>query len=102
MTSSSFGQIPVSGSNTDIYGARVTPQGMVLDTQGFVISHTATARSGPWLLTARTSSLCGKSSRNGNDCDIYGARVTPEGTVLDSSGYRHFAGGKRPVVLPWL
>ncbi|MEO0086375.1 MAG: T9SS type A sorting domain-containing protein [candidate division WOR-3 bacterium] len=71
---------------SDIYGARVTPDGQVLDSAGFIIS---AAPGGKYIAAVASS---------GNEClvawgdsrslqrDIYGSRVSPDGTVLDPDG----------------
>ncbi|MCX6843921.1 MAG: hypothetical protein NTX53_16785, partial [candidate division WOR-3 bacterium] len=70
----------------DIYGARVTPSGTVLDTAGFVISHGDRDQCYPAVGFDSTNLLVAwEDYRNGNG-DIYGARVTPQGAVLDPSG----------------
>jgi hypothetical protein len=71
-----------SGSSADIYGARVTPQGTVLDPQGFVISQAA---NDPALCFDGANFLVvWEDGRNGSS--IYGARVSRDGTVLDPTG----------------
>jgi hypothetical protein len=84
-------------ASPDIYGARVTPQGMVLDSVDFVISQAAGDQVAPAMSFGGANFLVvWQDSRSGNDCEIYGARVTPEGTVLDTGGIAisRSAGGK--------
>jgi phosphoribosylformylglycinamidine (FGAM) synthase PurS component len=75
-----------SGSDWDIYGARVTPQGAVLDSLGIAISRAADDQSSPALGLGGANLLVVWEDHRGSDCDIYGARVTPAGAVLDSAG----------------
>ena len=72
--------------NYDIYGARVTPAGTVLDSKGFVISHATGDQCSPAVGFDGTGFLVVWEDDRGSNVDIYGARVTPQGTVVDSAG----------------
>jgi hypothetical protein len=70
----------------DIYGARVTTDGTVVDTSGFVVAQSARGQYSPATAFDGTNFLAvWEDDRNGYT-DIYGARVTPSGTVLDPTG----------------
>jgi hypothetical protein len=76
-----------NGNGWDIYGARAMPQGTVLDSVSFAISLAADSQCSPAAGSDGVSSLVvWEDDRNANGWDIYGARVTPEGEVLDSTG----------------
>jgi phosphoribosylformylglycinamidine (FGAM) synthase PurS component len=73
--------------NGDVYGARVTPQGAVLDTSGIAVSTAANGQYCPALSFVGGNFLVAwEDYRNGSNFEVYGARVTPEGAVLDPSG----------------
>ena len=73
----------------DIYGARVAPQGTVLDPLGFVISQAAQSQYSPVLGFDGANFLVAWQDCRATpeQADIYGARVTPGGTVLDPAGF---------------
>ncbi|UCG42336.1 MAG: T9SS type A sorting domain-containing protein [candidate division WOR-3 bacterium] len=75
-----------AGTNRDIYGCRVTPQGEILDPAGIGI-----CTQGNWQGVATvgfdgTNYLVAWSDLRTGDFDIYGTRVSPQGEVLDPGG----------------
>ncbi len=79
-----------TGSATDIYGARVTPAGAVLDPSGIAISTAAdlqrepqVAANGEFFVVWRDDRTRGHAAEAS---DIFGARVTDTGVVRDPSG----------------
>jgi hypothetical protein len=74
-----------NGNNADVYGARVSPDGAVLDTAGIAVSQATGNQNHPAVCFDDANFIVvWADSRSGNDCDIYGARVTPSGVVFDS------------------
>ncbi|MDC3985232.1 hypothetical protein [Polyangium jinanense] len=74
------------GTTTDIYGARLTTSGAVLDPSGIAISQATGSESYPSIASLGGDWLVAwNDTRAGND-DIYAARVSGAGSVLDPSG----------------
>jgi hypothetical protein len=78
-----------TGGQYDIYGARVKPDGTVIDE--FVVFSAPGEQVFPAIAFDGTNYLVvWRDTRNGSGpsdaTDIYGTRVTPEATVLDPSG----------------
>jgi hypothetical protein len=70
-----------------IWGARVSRDGAVLDSAGFVISAAPVWQNYPAVGFNGTNFLVTwNDGRSGGEEDIYGARVTPDGVVLDPAG----------------
>lgn len=71
----------------DIYGARVAPSGVIMDTGGFIISNATYGQDQPSLTFDGSNFLVvWLDNRSWGDYNIYGARVTPSGVLLDTHG----------------
>jgi len=75
-----------SGSSYDIYGARVSSDGTVLDTSGIPISTATNNQYTPVVTFNQNFLVAWQDNRSGSSYDIYGARVSSDGTLLDTSG----------------
>lgn len=71
----------------DVYAARVTPEGKVLDPDGILVAGGPFNQSRPRLVFDGTNFLVvWEDLRNGKTYEVFGARVTPEGKLLDQGG----------------
>ena len=70
----------------DIYGARLSPDGALLDGLGFPISNASSSQWAPHVAFDGTNALVIWSDGRSGNGDIYGARVSQAGTVLDPQG----------------
>lgn len=71
----------------DIYGCRVDESGKALDTQAFAVSKAFECQERPRAAWGKDSWLVVWADlRNDKDYDVYAARVTAEGKVLDPEG----------------
>lgn len=73
-------------ANTDVYGARLSPSGAVLDPNGIPIAVNVSSEYYPAAVSDGTQSLAVWSLRVGNDYHIYAARISRQGVVLDPNG----------------
>ncbi|MBI4953407.1 MAG: hypothetical protein HY908_15360, partial [Myxococcales bacterium] len=75
-----------NGVDYDVFAARVSG-GAVLDPGGFLVASAASAQATPAVAFAGSSWLVvWADARSGADWDIYGARVSATGAVLDPAG----------------
>ncbi|MCX7785764.1 MAG: T9SS type A sorting domain-containing protein [candidate division WOR-3 bacterium] len=73
--------------NSDIYGARVTRTGVVLNPNGFIISNADDDQWSPAVAFYGTNYLVVWADyRNWENSDIYGTRINTNGVVLDPQG----------------
>jgi hypothetical protein len=71
----------------DIFGARVTEGGIVLDSAGFAISTAARSQTLPAVAAGNTNFLVVWREERDGKTGICGARVDAAGAVLDSAGF---------------
>ena len=72
---------------TNIRAARVTSAGQVLDPNGFVLVPNTAEQAYPAVAFDGTNALAAWQDWRSGASHLYGARVTPQGRVLDSTGF---------------
>ncbi len=77
----------------DIYGTRVSPDGIVLDPAGITISITDSAEGGANVASNGLDFLVVWGDNRHGDMQIFGARISGSGEVLDSVGFPIIANG---------
>jgi hypothetical protein len=75
----------------DIYGSRVNTSGAVLDAGGIAVSTAASDQSYPAIAFDGTNYFAVWQDGRGGDYDIYGARASTSGVVLDPGGFTDLA-----------
>ena len=77
-----------NGKDWDVYAARVTPEGKVLDPDGIPVGagdHNQALPDVAW--DGRNFLVVWQDFRSGSQYQVYGARVSPEGKALDAGGF---------------
>jgi hypothetical protein len=72
---------------SDIYGARVTQDGTVLDTAGIALVSDSAGQTAPAVAYDGANVLLVWGDTRNDQGDICGARVSSDGTLLDSAGF---------------
>jgi hypothetical protein len=86
--------------SADILAARVDARGRLLDRQPLVICSTEASQEQPQVAySAGRFLVVWHDLRNGRDWDVYAARVTPDGKVLEPGGFL-VAGGPQNQASP--
>ena len=80
------GSLVVWTDGSDIRAARVSSAGAVVDPAGVTVSAAAGAQLDPAVAFAGSGSLVVWGDHRGGPADLYGARVSAAGAVLDPSG----------------
>lgn len=92
-----------SGADSDIYGARVAPDGAVLDAAGIAIGTNTNDQRGPSIAWNSGVHYVAWEEGSYSAANIRGARVAPDGTVLDAGGSNLCTAARRqalPSVAP--
>ena len=89
-----------NGPSDDIYCTRVTPQGIVLDSAGVAVSTADGYQVVPCVACAGGYSIVAWENAFADSSDIYAARVSQTGTVLDPGGFAITRRTERPSFLP--
>jgi len=76
-----------NGRAQDIFAARIANDGSLLDSQGIEVSIAADFQERPTVASdGHNFFVVWHDMRNGKDWDLYGTRVSSDGTVLDPNG----------------
>lgn len=76
-----------NSANFDIYGARLSSGGQLLDPNGIAVCTDTNSQTTPFVAASATQALVVWQDNRAGNVDCYGARVTSTGTVLDTNGF---------------
>lgn len=75
-------------ANQDIYAARIRGSGLLVETNGFLISNANNSQSAPAVGVVGTNYVAAwHDFRSGFSLDVYAARITKAGAVLDANAF---------------
>jgi len=75
-------------ANQDIYAARIRGTGLLIETNGFLVSNANNSQSAPAVGVVGTNYVAAwHDFRSGVSLDVYAARITRNGAVLDANAF---------------
>ncbi len=89
-----------NGKDYDVYAARVTPEGKVLDAEGIAVSTGPHNQCNPRVAFDGTNALVVWEDRRSGSYQPQAARITPEGKVLDAQGVDLVGDKRNAIVFP--
>jgi hypothetical protein len=82
-----------NGKDWDVYAARVSPEGEVLDPDGFLVSGGKHNQAKPRVVwDGKTFLVVWQDFRSGRRYEVRSARVSPDGEVVDADGVQVASG----------
>lgn len=92
-----------NGRDWDVYAARISPQGEVLEEDGFLVAGGEHNQAKPQVVwNGRHFVVCWQDFRSGSRYEIYACRITPEGKNLDPHGVKIASGADYHCYAPAL
>ena len=77
----------IRSTHNDVWGARITQAGQLLDSDGFAISNAINSQQEPTVAFTGTHYLVAWTDTRSSPMSVYAARVLPDATILDPTGF---------------